>query len=309
MTLANETISSLSLSEQAELDQLEAVIRNGLNTFFDVGKSLLRIRDARLYRPAQTFEDYCRDRWGMARNYANKIIAAAEVMQNLGTTVPIAPSGERQTRPLTKLEPDDQPKVWQAAVETAPEGKVTAAHVERTVEAFQETGDVEKAKEKLAVHFSSESAKWNTPPEIVDRVVNTLGGIDLDPCSNSAESPNVPAANHFTADDDGLAKRWAGKVYMNPPYGREIVPWVEKLVEQYRGGEISEAIALVPARTDTEWCRMLREFPRCFISGRLNFSGHENSAPFPSMLVYLGNDVTKFAAAFADIGDTYVLMK
>lgn len=38
----------------------------------------------------------------MARNYANKMIAAAEVATNLGTTVPI-PTTERQARPLTRL--------------------------------------------------------------------------------------------------------------------------------------------------------------------------------------------------------------
>lgn len=45
-------------------------------------------------RKCGTFEDYCNDRWGMARNYANKMIAAAEVVGNLGTIVPILPAAE-----------------------------------------------------------------------------------------------------------------------------------------------------------------------------------------------------------------------
>ena len=47
------------------------------------------------------------ERWGWARNYVNKMIAAAEVTTSLGTTVP-APATERQARPLTKLPADEQ---------------------------------------------------------------------------------------------------------------------------------------------------------------------------------------------------------
>lgn len=41
---------------------------------------------------------------------------------------------EGQLRPLTHLPPAQQKEVWQKAVETAPEGKVTAAHVQKVVE-------------------------------------------------------------------------------------------------------------------------------------------------------------------------------
>jgi hypothetical protein len=36
------------------------------------------------------------------------------------------PTNERQTRPLTKLAPEDQVKAWAKVIETAPEGKITA---------------------------------------------------------------------------------------------------------------------------------------------------------------------------------------
>ena len=57
---------------------------------------------------ASSFEHYCRERWQFARNYANKLIASSQVISNLGTTVPIQPISERQARPLTKLEPEQQ---------------------------------------------------------------------------------------------------------------------------------------------------------------------------------------------------------
>lgn len=162
----------------------------------------------------------------------------------------------------------------------------------------------------MAVHYSSESAEWYTPAAIVERVILALTGIDLDPCSNSQEAPNVPAAMHYTKADDGLAKDWAGKVYMNPPYGREIAQWVDKLVAEHKAGRVTQAIALLPARTDTAWFAALRDFPRCFLQGRLKFltpQGVETDpAPFPSMLVYLGSEIDRFAEVFADLGDVYV---
>ncbi len=57
-----------------------------------------------------------------------------------------------------------------------------------------------------------------------DAVIACLGAIDLDPSSNSREIPNVPAARHYTAQDNGLVQPWDGRVFLNPPFG----PGVER---------------------------------------------------------------------------------
>ncbi len=152
--------------------------------------------------------------------------------------------------------------------------------------------------------FTSSTPEWYTPPEIIGAVLDLFDGtIDLDPCSNSHEAPIVPAREHFTRADDGLHREWRGKVYMNPPYGREIQPWIEKIRSEFEGGRVVEAIALVPARTDTRWFRILSgRYPRCEVAGRLKFSGCDNSAPFPSTVFYLGNRVQQFAEAFGGFG-------
>ncbi len=165
----------------------------------------------------------------------------------------------------------------------------------------------EKARDKMAVHYSSESPEWYSPTEIIERTERCLGAIDLDPCSNSHDEPNVPAAKHYTADDDGLTHPWHGRAYMNPPYGSAIGDWIQHLCEEYEAGRLTAAIALVPARTDTAWFRRMKQYPRCFVWGRLRFSGHDNSAPFPSMVVYLGSDLAAFRQVFGDIGDIYQL--
>ncbi len=95
---------------------------------------------------------------------------------------------------------------------------------------------------------------------------------------------------------------------MNPPYGSAIESWVAKLHAAFEAGAVTEAIALLPSRTDTVWFRMLRSYPRCFIAGRLTFSGCESPAPFPSVVVYLGKQVPKFVRRFSDSGDCYALL-
>ena len=105
----------LPLDEQQELAHCEAVIERGLETFFEVGQAMAIIRDRKLYRADfKTFEEYCRDRWGIA----NKLIAASEVVTNLqmGTMVP---KTERQPRPLTALDPDIQREAWSEVVQEA----------------------------------------------------------------------------------------------------------------------------------------------------------------------------------------------
>lgn len=162
-------------------------------------------------------------------------------------------------------------------------------------------------KVQANIHFSSNDIEWYTPKFIIGKIIKLFGGsITLDPCSNDKDNPNVPAINHFTKEDDGLNNKWSGKVYMNPPYGREIEKWIEKICLEFEENRIQEAVALVPARTDTAWFRRLSIYPKLFIWGRLQFNESMNSAPFPSMLVYFGKNLQMFKIIFSDIGDTYV---
>lgn len=159
-------------------------------------------------------------------------------------------------------------------------------------------------EQKENVHFMSSTDECNTPKSMFDRVINLFGEIDLDPCSNEGQ-PNVPANLHYNKSENGLSHDWVGRIFMNPPYGNELPQWIDKIISENEKGNITEAIILVPSRTDTIWFRKLRNFPRCFIWGRLKF-GSENSAPFPSMAVYIGSNLDGFKKVFNDIGDVYV---
>ena len=122
----------LTSEESNRFQELEIILAKGLLTFVDVGNALLEIRDSRLYREKfDTFEDYCRQRWRMTKSRANQLVAAVEVAGNLTTTVAIAPTSERQIRPLAKLEPGQQRDAWTIATEL--NSNPTAAQVQEAV--------------------------------------------------------------------------------------------------------------------------------------------------------------------------------
>ena len=297
--------SALTISEQKQLADCEDRIERGLNTFIEVGDALLKIREGLLYRETHsTFEDYCRDRWSMGVRQSQRFINASKVVENLrqyDQTV-VIPYSESHIRPLTGLNREQQIQVWENVNQD--HEKITADVVEQAVENLKNEGNCFNRE----LHFSSTDSEWYTPDKIIVPTISLLGEIDLDPCSNCKDNPNVPAKRHFTKDDDGLNQEWQGTVYLNPPYGLGIKQWTEKLVYHYTQSDVSEAIALLPARTDTIWLSKLREFPRCFIRGKLHFSGAPHSAPFPSIVIYLGQNPEKFKMCFEELGDVYCLM-
>ena len=124
------------------------------------------------------------------------------------------------------------------------------------------------------VLFSRKSDNWATPRSfLIER--GFVGWYD--PC---------PLGFNGDVADDGLKHSWFGKVFVNPPYS-EIRLWIEKAIEQSEHCE--RIVLLVPARTDTRWFHDLVycRYTIVFLRGRLKFGDGKNSAPFPSMLVFI----------------------
>jgi site-specific DNA-methyltransferase (adenine-specific) len=136
-----------------------------------------------------------------------------------------------------------------------------------------------------AVHFSSASSEWETPQDLFDRI-DAKYHFTLDVC---ATKENAKCKRFFTKEQDGLAQGWDDNTcWMNPPYGREIVFWMEKAWRSYNTRNCV-VVCLVPARTDTVWWHDFAMKGRIeFLKGRLKFGGHKNSAPFPSAIVVFG---------------------
>jgi DNA N-6-adenine-methyltransferase (Dam) len=128
---------------------------------------------------------------------------------------------------------------------------------------------------------------WLTPPHILA----ALGDFDLDPCAAPDPKPWPTAKVHYTLPTDGLSQRWLGRVWLNPPYSREAVKWLQKLALHGTG------TALVFARTETSWfveTIWKAATAVLFLHGRLHFHHADGvraaaNAGAPSCLVAFGS--------------------
>ena len=141
----------------------------------------------------------------------------------------------------------------------------------------------------IGSHQSAKMGKdeWLTPPELI----RALGEFDLDPCA-PINRPWPTAGGHFTREDDGLTKEWFGRVWLNPPYGRETGKWLMRLWQHGNG------TALIFARTETkDFFRHVweRADALLFLEGRLHFyhvTGIKAraNAGAPSVLIAYGEE-------------------
>lgn len=158
MTEVTNIPNALTQQEGIELAACEQVIERGLTTFYEVGKALLQIRDERLYRAEHaTFEEYCRTRWKMSRSRAHRMIEAAGIADNL---LPMGniPTNERQIRPLARLLPEQQQRVWAEALSrsTNPTSRDVLEALAQMEATFGPDGPVKKA----AKDFTEDVKAW-----------------------------------------------------------------------------------------------------------------------------------------------------
>ena len=129
-----EVIEPLTRTELSRMGQLEETILAAQQSFVEVGSALREIRDSRYYRSTHdTFEAYCKDRWNIKRDYADKMIAASEVMKNLHTIVCKLPSTETQCRPMAAIPALLQQQAWARAIEIAGDSQPTQKIVSAAV--------------------------------------------------------------------------------------------------------------------------------------------------------------------------------
>jgi site-specific DNA-methyltransferase (adenine-specific) len=155
----------------------------------------------------------------------------------------------------------------------------------------------------LGVHASSRTCEWATPQDLFDRL-HAQYGFTLDGCA-TAKNAKCPA--YFTIVEDGLAQIWTGRVWMNPPYGREIRDWMRKAWEASQT-TAEVVVCLVPARTDTAWWHEYAKHGAVdFLPGRLRFGGAEHPAPFPSAVVVFTNP-NAGRSAFSNVTKSFALV-
>lgn len=154
---------------------------------------------------------------------------------------------------------------------------------------------------------SDAPVEWYTPSGYVDLARAVLGNIDLDPASNDRAQGWIKAARYYTVEDDGLAQPWKGRVWCNPPYGRNVKLWLEKAIASYESGDVDAAVLLLN-RTGAAWYLKLKKQVSaiCEVEKRiafLNAAGKRQSSPrYYNDFLYLGKDVEAFSQVFESIG-------
>lgn len=131
--------------------------------------------------------------------------------------------------------------------------------------------------------FSSATDQWATPQAFFDELDKEFH-FTLDVC---ALPENAKCSNFYTPQMDGLSQPWKGRVWCNPPYGKEIGQWVRRAYLAVTTECAEVVVMLLPARTDTRWFHeyIYGKAEIRFVKGRLKFGDSKNAAPFPSMVV------------------------
>jgi phage N-6-adenine-methyltransferase len=143
-----------------------------------------------------------------------------------------------------------------------------------------------------------------TPAQYIEAAREVMGAIDLDPASCEQAQETVQATEYFTAEDDGLQRDWHGRVWLNPPYHRELAPqFINKLISEIVSGRVNEAIVLTNNSTDTEWFRKAAYLCDviCFTDGRIHFEVPNHDPLLPTQgqaFFYFGVNAKRFVKIF-----------
>jgi hypothetical protein len=159
-----------------------------------------------------------------------------------------------------------------------------------------------------------------------------MGGICLDPASNTVANANIKAKAIFTKEDDGLSQPWHGSVWMNHPFHRGEQPcqknckkkacvkrghhidkaipgnvdWVNKVISEYESGNIKEAVIITFCNSSEGWFLPLLKYPQCFPNGRVHYIKEDgskaDSCTKGSVITYIGKNVSEFNKVFGKQG-------
>lgn len=92
----------------------------------------------------------------------------------------------------------------------------------------------------------SDTERWQTPPEIFDPLMREFN-FDLD-----AAADETTHRTEFWMLDALRSEDWPGeRIWMNPPYGRKLEPFVRRACEEaFKGRTV---VALIPFRCRAAW--------------------------------------------------------
>jgi hypothetical protein len=140
-----ESLPALTATEQASLADYESRIEGTLShAWISVAGWLKAIHEQGLYRQSGTWAEYCRDRWGKARDWGYKLIEAAEAVENVLHVIHDGQAiNQRQALALASAPVTEQAEVWQEAVALhgTPTAKQVKVIVDKRLHVVDETED------------------------------------------------------------------------------------------------------------------------------------------------------------------------
>ena len=252
-----------------------------------------------------------------AERKAGELLAVME--KNAGGAKPAAPITGPIVVPV-KLEEmginKNQSSRWQREATVSDE--VFESHIADCSKQQHELTQAGLLKLAGAGHVSQSTGEneWYTPIEYISAARDVMGCIDLDPASSKVAQKTVKAKQFFTIAEDGLLKKWKGRVWLNPPYAKGLIErFCETLISQLVSGDVTQAICLVNNATETKWFQAASQHASamCFPSGRIKFND-KNGTPANSPLqgqafLYFGDSSTEFCERFSEFGWCAIVTK
>lgn len=157
---------------------------------------------------------------------------------------------------------------------------------------------------------------YYTPPEFIEPVRLALGGIDLDVASHPAANRYVKAARYFTKSMDGLAKPWAGRVWVSHQ-NEAGKAWAEKAIREIRSGRVTSMVCLVKSKAAAsnyiEPLLALANDVCLIVGGGPVFGGKgaltQNNSQDRWTFIYYGQEEERFASAVKHLGTVCRVLK
>ena len=152
-----------------------------------------------------------------------------------------------------------------------------------------------------------------TPPDIVRRAWEAMGGIDLDAASHFLANKDLVAAGieipvYYHASHSAHDHPWKERVWLNPPYGENRL-WFDDIGREMTAGHIRQLCMLSPMwafNTKQAMPYMARAAAMVVLSPTPKFKNPADptltGTNNPHAIVYWGERVTEFRAAFDDLG-------
>lgn len=154
----------------------------------------------------------------------------------------------------------------------------------RTIDGSTNPAVVGAAVHRNNGRYNGNGREWATPWELY-RLLDAEFDFTVDACATAA---NAKHERFWSEADNGLVQDWSGeRVWLNPPYGKEIYAWTRKA----RTSGAALVVGLLPVSSDLAWwhedidghaeeLRWLRGRVRFLTDGPYRASGF-----FPSVVV------------------------